>query len=194
MSASELKKELIALQKTFLGGAVGKLKKHELDHRLAVFKKAMELKTTTPEDEPSKAGPPKARHVKTEIVSIDGETMINKPIAPVGGKIHSARYTKKAKTEAVPAVGAAPAPAPAPEAAAPAEKPKKVKITPPKVVLSEEVPVKIVKKRVPKPAAEKPAAADKPAPAAAPAAAAVVKIEKLPGGVKRVTADEVSLS
>jgi hypothetical protein len=189
MSASELKKELIALQKTFLGGAVGKLKKHELDHRLAVFKKAMELKIEMPQDEPAKAGPPKARHVKTEIVSIDAETTINKPIAPVGGKVHSARYTKKAKAPDA-AVGAAASAAPDAAPAAPAEKPKKVKITPPKVVLSEEVPVKIVKKRVPKPAAEKPAA-----PAAAPAPApALVTIEKLPGGVKRVVTDSITLA
>lgn len=186
MSASELKKELIALQKTFLGGAVGKLKKHELDHRLAVFKKAMELKIEMPQDEPAKAGPPKARHVKTEIVSIDAETTINKPIAPVGGKVHSARYTKKAKAPDA-AVGAAASDA-AEAAPAAVIKVVKKKITPPKVVLSEEVPVKIVKKRVPKPAAEKPAAA--PAPAPAPA---LVTIEKLPGGVKRVVTDSITL-
>lgn len=183
MSASELKKELVALQKSFLGGSLKSLKKHELDHRLAVFKKAMELKIEMPEEEPAKAGPPKARHVKTEIVSIDGETMINKPVAPVGGKVHSARYTKKAKVP-----DAAPEAAPVPAAAAAAEtapaavtKVVKKRIVPPKVVLSEEVPVKIVKKRVPKPAAEK---TEAPAPVAPEPAPQLVTLHKLPSGVK----------
>jgi hypothetical protein len=186
MSASDLKKELIALQKAFLGGPMKAMKKHELDHRLAVFKRAMELKMETPEEEPAKAGPPKAREVKTEIVSLDGETEITKPIAPVGGKVHSARYTKKPK--------APDTAAPAPEAApAPVAKVVKKKITPPKVILSEEVPVKVVKKRVPKPAAEKPAPAAAPEPVAAPAAQ-LVKIEKLPGGVKRMVTDSIVLA
>jgi hypothetical protein len=183
MSAADLKKELIALQKAFLGGPMKAMKKHELDHRLAVFKRAMELKIEMPEEEPAKAGPPKARHVKTEIVSIDGETMINKPVAPVGGKVHSARYTKKAKApDAAPEATPAPAAAPAIEAAPTVvAKVVKKKITPPKVVLSEEVPVKIVRKRVPKPAAEK---TEAPAAAAPEPAPQLVTLQKLPSGVK----------
>ena len=189
MSASDLKKELMALQKAFLGGPMKAMKKHELDHRLAVFKRAMELKMEIPEDAPSKAGPPVAREVKTKTVTLDGETEITKPIVPVGGKVHSARYSKKPKAEAAPAAAPDAAPAPAP-AAAPAAKVVKKKITPPKVILSEEVPVKVVKKRTPKPAAEK-----QPEPPAAPAAPAapLVKIEKLPGGVKRMASESITL-
>ncbi len=160
--------------KTFSGGPIGKLKKHELEHRLALLKKTIEMKSNTPEPEAASAGAPAARDVKTETVSLEGETSINMPIAPVGGKVHSARYTKKAKD--------------AESSAAPAEKPaKKARITAPKVVLPEEEPVikKVVKKRVPKPAAE-------PAAPAAPAAAPAPAAPKLPQNVRKVV-DTITL-
>lgn len=176
MSIVELKKELVGLIKNFVGGPIGKLKKHELEHRLCLLKKTVEAKCNTPEPEAASAGPPAARDVKTETVSLDGETNINMPIAPVGGKVHSARYTKKAKDSDADSKE---------KPAAKADKPaKKARITAPKVVLPEAEPEakKVVKKRVPKPKA----AAEPAAPAAAPAP------EKLPGNVRKV-ADTITL-
>lgn len=194
MGADDLRKQFVAMQKEFLGGAASKLKKHELEHRMELMKKAMALKDEVPEPEKARSGPPAAREVKTKKVAIDADTEVVKPVAPKEGKAHVANYKKKAKAE--PEVEAAPV----------VEKPaapKKVRKMPPKVVLPDE-PV------APKPKAkaeEKPKAPRKPkapkveapaaepeTPAPAPAAPVVETPVKLPGGVRRLPEGELYLN
>lgn len=198
MSSDELRKEFVKLRKEFMGASASKLKKHELEHRMAVLKQAMALKVETPEPETARSGPPAAREVKTKKVAIDEETEIIKPVAPKDGKAHVANYKKKAKAEETAPV---PAPAPAP-ASVPAEKPKKARKVPPKVVLEEE-PVapkpKVEKPKVEKPKKSKATAApkmdppspeDEPKEKEAPAPVVVGPI-KLPGGVRKLPEQEV---
>ncbi len=180
------------MRKEFMGASASKLKRHELEHRMAVLKQAMTLKVDTPEPETARSGPPAAREVKTKKVAIDEETEVIKPVAPKEGRAHVANYKKKAKVEE------APAPAPAPT---PVEKPKKARKVPPKVILDEE-PVapkpKIDKPKADKPKKSKATAAPKteaPAPEAepeAPAPAPVVAAPvKLPGGCRKLPDAEV---
>lgn len=191
MSAADLRKQFLALQKEFMGGSpAGKMKRHELEHRMAVLKHAMSIKSETPEPEPARSGPPTAREVKTKKVSIDEDTEVIKPIAPSEGKVHGTHYKKKPVAEVVEG-------APVVEKS---EKPKKVRIAPPKVVLPDE-PV------APKPKADsKPKAAPKPKskataePNTAPPAPepvtppAPVVSAKIPGGCRRVPDAEMYLN
>jgi hypothetical protein len=94
MSVIDLRREFRKLQEEFLGGAISKLKKHEVEHRMAALKSAMELKANTPAPAPASAGAPGAREVKSAEVSIDGETKLIKPVAPKGGMKHATSYKK----------------------------------------------------------------------------------------------------
>lgn len=204
MGTDDLRKQFVAMQKEFLGGAASKLKKHELEHRMELMKKAMALKDEVPEPEKARSGPPAAREVKTKKVAIDADTEVVKPVAPKEGKAHVANYKKKAKAE--PEVEAAPV----------VEKPaapKKVRKMPPKVVLPDE-PVAPKPKAEAKPKVkaepkteEKPKAPRKPkapkveapaaepeTPAPAPAALVVETPVKLPGGVRRLPETELYLN
>lgn len=209
MGVSDLRKEYLKLQKEFLGGPVGKLKAHEVEHRMAALKAAMAAKADIPEPAPKRAGPPKAREVKTKKVALDDETEVTKPVAPKEGKVHATSYKKKAKTEE-----SAPVEKPAPKprkvavpkvetepVAAPAEKPKKARRVPPKVVLADDESPKptlaVEEKPKPKPkpkskatAAPKTELAPEPE---APAPAVVEKPVKLPGGCRRMPDAELYL-
>ena len=84
MSLIELRKEFVRLQKEFAGGRATKLKKHEIEHRLEILKKAMTMKGESEAPEPARTGPPSAREIPTENVVIDGETLVKKPLKPEG--------------------------------------------------------------------------------------------------------------
>lgn len=213
MSAAELRREFRKLQEEFLGGkSIGKLKKHEVEHRMSVLRDAMEKKGVTPEPAPTR-GAPAAREVKTKEVSIDDETKVTKPVAPKGGPTHSTSYKKRPKAEEVvekPAPKPRAKTAPKPPkleveevAAAPAEKPKKPRRVPPKVVLKEDdlasAPVEAKPKPKPKSKATAPPKTDLPAPEPetppAPAPAPVVeKPVKLPGGCRALPATDLYLN
>lgn len=184
MAKDELRKQFVALQKEFLGGGpVSKMRRHEIEHRMAVLRHAMSIKAETPEPDEAALGAPSAREVKTKKVAIDAETEVTKPMAPTEGGGHGTHYKRKPKAEA--------------EAAPVVEKPappKKVRKVPPKVVLAEEgAPVAPKPKAAPKPKskATAPPKTDLPAPEPetppAPAPAPVVeKPAKLPGGCRRM--------
>lgn len=214
MGIGDLRKEYLKLQKEFLGGPVGKLKAHEVEHRMAALKAAMAAKSEIPEPAPKRVGPPAAREVKTKKVALDDETEVTKPVAPKEGKVHATSYKKKAKTEesapvekpapkprkvAVPKVETEPAPAPAP-----AEKPKKARRVPPKVVLKEDespkpsLVVEEAAKPKPKPKPKSKATAEPktdltPEPELAPVPV-VEKPVKLPGGCRALPASELYLN
>jgi hypothetical protein len=211
MGVSDLRKEYLKLQKEFLGGPVGKLKAHEVEHRMAALKAAMAAKSEIPEPAPKRIGPPKAREVKTTKVSLDEETEVTKPVAPKEGKAHATSYKKKAKTEeSAPVEKPAPKPRKAPKVeteavAAPAEKPKKARRVPPKVVLTEDESPKatlaVEEKPKPKPKPKSKATAapktdlapepEAPAPAPAPV---VEKPVRLPGGCRALPASDLYLN
>jgi hypothetical protein len=213
MGIGDLRKEYLKLQKEFLGGPVGKLKAHEVEHRMAALKAAMAAKSEIPEPAPKRIGPPKAREVKTTKVALDEETEVIKPVAPKDGKVHATSYKKKAKTEeSAPVEKPAPKPRKAPKVeteAAPApaaEKPKKVRRVPPKVVLKEDEspkPTLAVEEKAAKPkpkpkskatAAPKMDLAPEPeAPAPAPAPV-VEKPVRLPGGCRALPASDLYLN
>jgi hypothetical protein len=186
MSAAELRKQFLALQKEFMGGSpAGKMKRHELEHRMAVLKHAMSVKAETPEPEPARSGPPAAREVKTKKVAIDAETEVTKPIAPSEGKAHVTHYKKKPKAEVTEAAPVAEKP----------EKPKKVRKVPPKVELPDE-PVAPKPRAAPKPKSKATAEpkTDLPPPepeTPPPAPAAPVK---LPGGCRRMPDAELYIN
>ena len=194
MSVIDLRKEFVKLQKEFVGGRVTKLKKHEVEHRLEVLKKAMSFKESDTAPAPARTGPPSARDIPTKEVVIDGETKITKPLKPEGPDpiVKKPRGPKKDGV-AAPASSVlgmqAPAPAPTP---APSPVPvKEKKHVPPKVVFNEpeiKEPKKIIKKikapRTTPPAAEPSPAAPAPAPVVPP----VITI-KLPGGVRKIEYD-----
>jgi hypothetical protein len=202
MGIGDLRKEYLKLQKEFLGGPVGKLKAHEVEHRMAALKAAMAAKSEIPEPAPKRIGPPAAREVKTKTVALDEETEVIKPVAPKDGKVHATSYKKKAKTEeAAPVEKPAPKPRKAPKveteaAPAPAEKPKKVRRVPPKVVLKEDEspkPTLAVEEKAakPKPKPKSKATAEPktdltPEPEAPAPAPVMEKPVKLPGGCRRM--------
>jgi hypothetical protein len=217
MSVIELRREFRKLQEEFMGGALSKLKKHEVEHRMAALKSAMAIKADTPAPPPASAGAPGAREVKSKEVLIDDETVLTKPVAPKGGMKHATSYKKGVKkTNDEPSAAAAatvahvadtPAPAAAPASAAPAA--KKVRRVPPKLELADDAPAatpveaaakperKIIKKPVAKkekvskaPKAEKAA----PEPAAPVAEAPVAKPIKMPGGVRPIPGAEISFA
>lgn len=183
MSIIDLRREFRKLQEEFVGGTVGKMKRHEIEHRMIALKAAMEVKASTPIPEIKvMTGAPGPREVKTKEVSIDEETKVTKPVAPKEGKAHSAQYKKKPKVETP---EAAPVEKPAPKVAE--EKPKKVRKMPPKVELKEEKEAepKPERKKVirPKPTS-KATAEPKTAPPAPAAEAVVEKPAKMPGGCR----------
>lgn len=213
MGIGDLRKEFLKLQKEFLGGPVGKLKAHEVEHRMAALKAAMAAKSEIPEPPPKRVGPPAAREVKTKKVALDEETEVTKPVAPKDGKVHATSYKKKTKTEeAAPVEKPAPKPRKAPKveteaapAAAPAaEKPKKPRRVPPKVVLDEEVtpkPSLVVEEKAAKPKpkpkskATAPPKTDLAPEPEAPAPEPVVeKPVKLPGGCRRMPEADLYLN
>ncbi len=221
MSVIDLRREFRKLQEEFLGGALSKMKKHEVEHRMAALKSAMAIKADTPAPPPASAGAPGAREVKSKEVLIDDETKLIKPVAPKGGMKHATSYKKggakkdaakksdvsdvSSTTDAVAHVANTPAPAPA--AASAAEKPKKPRRMPPKVELSDDAPAaapveaaakperKVVKKVVKKEKAPSKATAapntEKPAPEPEPVPVAAPKI-KMPGGCRPLPGAEVS--
>lgn len=216
MSVIELRREFRKLQEEFLGGALSKMKKHEVEHRMSALKAAMAIKADTPAPAPASAGAPGAREVKSAEVTIDGETKLTKPVAPKGGMKHATNYKKKgAKKDDTAAAAvsdtadksAAKADTSA-AASATAEKPKKIKRVPPKVELVDDKPAaasveaaakperKIVKKVVAKEAAPKKEKAPKEEKAAEPAAEAAPVVEmkaaKLPGGCRPLPGAEVT--
>jgi hypothetical protein len=209
MGVGDLRKEYLKLQKEFLGGPVGKLKAHEVEHRMAALKAAMAAKTDIPEPAPKRAGPPKAREVKTKKVALDDETEVTKPVAPKEGKVHATSYKKKAKTEeAAPVEKPAPKPRKAPKVetepvAAPAEKPKKARRVPPKVVLTDDESPKptlaVEEKPKPKPKPKSKATAEPktelaPEPEAPAPAPVVEKPVRLPGGCRALPASDLYLN
>jgi len=166
MSISDVRKQYRALNEEFLGGTISKMSKAVIEHRMVALRGAIALKSAVPEpDAKIVIGPPSARAVKTKDVVVDGTDM-TVPLAPTEGAAHAATYKKKAKAS--------------PEVAeSPAEKPKKVRITPPKVVLADDaaaVVPKIKKVVVKKVAPVVEATAPAPAPAPTPV--------KLPAGVR----------
>lgn len=195
MSVSDLRKELLKLQKEFLGGkSISKLHKHEVYHRIESMKKVMGAKSETPEPEPMKpisTGAPKAREISVEKAKIAEDVEVSVPKAPKGGKQSAPKHSKRTdpKVKAEPKEPKPPKVVePAPEAApAPEKKPRRV---PPKVVLDEgpaekielvsEEPIrkKVIKKKA-KPAETTEPGPASPAPVAAPAA-------KLPGGCRPI--------
>lgn len=200
MGIGDLRKEFMKLQKEFLGGPVGKLKAHEVEHRMSALKAAMAAKSEIPEPPPKRVGPPAAREVKTKKVSLDDETDVNKPIAPKDGKVHATSYKKKTKTEE-----AAPVEKPVEK---PAEKPaKKPRRVPPKVVLDESAespapkapkkaaaPSLAVEEKPTKPKKSKATAPPKTDLAPEPEAPVVAeKPVKLPGGCRALPAAELYL-
>jgi hypothetical protein len=186
MSVIELRREFRKLQEEFMGGALSKLKKHEVEHRMAALKSAMAIKADTPAPTPAHAGAPGAREVKSKEVLIDDETKLIKPVAPKGGMKHATSYKKGgAKKEdaakkpdvsdvstsadtVAHVVDKAPT---APAAASAAEKPKKPRRVPPKVEFTDDAPAaapvetaaKPERKVVKKPVAKKEAAPKKAA-------------------------------
>jgi hypothetical protein len=188
MSLPELRREFRKLQEEFLGGTVGKMKRHDIEHRMIALKAAMEVKANTPVPEPvpPKVGAPSARAVKTKEVAIDEETKVTKPVAPKEGKAHSTHYKKREK----PAAEAAPKVEEKPTLKVTDEKPKKVRRVPPKVELKEEAAAepKPERKKVvrPKPASKataEPKTAP-PAPEAEPAPVVEMKPARMPGGCR----------
>jgi hypothetical protein len=187
MSVIDLRKEFVKLQKEFVGGRVTKLKKHEVEHRMSVLKQAMSLKSEVAAPEAARTGPPSARDIPTKDVSIDGETVIKKPLKPEGPD----PVVKKPRGLAKPKTVEAAEPAPAAPAA---EKPKKAVKVPPKVVFDE---VEIVsppqRKTVIRPKPKSKATAEPktapPAPEAEPKEMippVVPPVIKLPGGVRKL--------
>lgn len=202
MSVIDLRKEFVKLQKEFVGGRVTKLKKHEVEHRLSVLKQAMSLKSEVPAPEAARTGPPSARDIPTKDVSIDGETVIKKPLKPEGPDPVVKKPRGPAKPKTVETAEAAPAPAPA----AAAEKPKKAVKVPPKVVFDEVEIVsppqrKVVKKPKAADTAEKPKSKATAEPKTAPPAPeaepkemvppVVPKVIRLPGGVRKLEQDTI---
>lgn len=187
MSVIDLRKEFVKLQKEFVGGRVTKLKKHEVEHRLAVLKQAMSLKSDVAAPEPARTGPPSARDIPTKEVSIDGETVIKKPLKPEGPDpvVKKPRGPAKKKEEA-PVAAAAPAEK--------AEKPKKEMKIPPKVVFDEvEIVTPSQRKTVIRPKPKSKATAEPktapPAPEAEPkemVPPVVPQVIRLPGGVRKL--------
>ena len=201
MGIAELRKEFMKLQKEFLGGAIGKMKAHELEHRMGALKVAMAAKSDIPEPAPKRTGPPAAREVKTKKVTIDDETEVTKPVAPKEGAVHSTSYKKKAE-EAAPVEKPAPKPkkvaVPKVETeapAAPAEKPKKARRVPPKVVLDESsessAPKEDKKVSVPK---KKKVVVVEPEPAPVPEPAPAPVPVKLPGGCRALPTSDLHLN
>jgi hypothetical protein len=207
MSVADLRKELLALQKEFLGGTISTMKKHEVAHRLDALKKAMEHKTTVPEPAPMKpksTGAPKARDIPTEKAVIAEDVEVTVPKAPVGGKRSATKHGKRTdpKVKAEPKEVKPPKIDVEEKPAAPAEKPKKVRRVPPKVLLEDdaepaavEAPKerKIVKKPSKATAAPK---TDPPAPepAAETPAPVVEKPVKMPGGCRRLPDMELHMN
>lgn len=196
MSVSDLRKELLKLQKEFLGGkSISKLHKHEVYHRIESMKKVLGAKSETPEPEPMKpisTGAPKARDISVEKAKIAEDVEVSVPKAPKGGKASAAKHSKRddPKVKATPKEAKPPKVAePAPEAAPASE--KKPRRVPPKVVLDEgpaekielvsEEPIrkKVIKKKA-KPAETAEPGPESPAPVAAPAPV------KLPGGCRPI--------
>jgi len=200
MSVSDLRKELLKLQKEFLGGkSISKLHKHEVYHRIESMKKVLGAKSETPEPEPMKpisTGAPKAREISVEKKAIADDVEMSVPKAPKGGKQSAPKHSKRTdpKVKAEPKEPKPPKVAePAPEAA-PAPVEKKPRRVPPKVVLDEgpaekielvsDEPVrkKVIKKKALKPAETTEPGPESPAPVTAPAPVPV----KLPGGCRPI--------
>lgn len=201
MSVNDLRKELIALQKAFLGGkSVSNMKKHEVYHRLETMKKAIALKESIPEPAPMKplsTGAPKARAITVEKKEIGEGIEVSVPKAPKGGKQSAVKHSKRtdSKTKAEPKEVKPPKVEEKPvETAAPDT--KKKRIVPPKVVFDESadsdkieiVEEPVIRKKVIKKITKKEEVATEsttepgpasPVPVAAPAA-------KLPGGVRAI--------
>ena len=184
MSVGDLRKEFVKLQKEFVGGRVTAMKKHEVQHRLDVLKKAMTFKEADATPAPARTGPPSAREIPTKEVTIDGETTITKPLKPTEGPepvVRKPRGPKKIKPMEVPA---APVPAPASAPAAEPKAPKK-RLVPPKVIFDEVSVPKVKKERKIKPRPSTPTADAEAAPAPVAEAPAV----KLPGCVRKISED-----
>ena len=137
-----------------------------------------------------------ARDIPTKDVSIDGETVVKKPLKPEGPDPVVKKPRGPAKPKTVETAEPAPTPAAAPAAA---EKPKKAVKVPPKVVFDE---VEIVsppqRKTVIRPKPKSKATAEPktkpPAPEAEPkemVAPVVPPIIKLPGGVRKLDLDTI---
>lgn len=200
MSVGDLRKELLKLQKEFLGGkSVSKMPKHEVYHRLEAFKKVMTSKSETPVPEPMKpisTGAPKARDISVEKTVIADDVEVSVPKAPRGGKASAPKHSKRTdpKVKAEPKEPKPPKVSEPEAAAAPAPE-KKPRRVPPKVVfdkddapsdkieLVSEEPIrkKVIKKKKETAPTEESGPAS-PAPVAAPAA-------KLPGGVRPINAE-----
>lgn len=207
MSVGDLRKELLKLQKEFLGGkSVSKMPKHEVYHRLEAFKKVMTSKSETPVPEPMKplsTGAPKARDITVEKAVIADETEVSIPKAPKGGKASAPKHSKRTdpKIKATPKEPKPPKVTEqvvTPDAAAAPSAEKKPRRVPPKVVfddkedapsdkielVSEEPVRKTVKRKIVKkesaPADVTESGPASPPPVAAPAV-------KLPGGVRPIS-------
>jgi hypothetical protein len=182
MSAGDLRKEFLKLQKEFVGGQVGKLKKHEVQHRLDVLKKAMAYKESDPAPAPARTGPATAREIPTKEVTIDGETTVKKPLKPEGPDPipNPPRGPKKIKPMEVKEPKE-------PKAVKEPKEPKK-RVVPPKVVFDEasSKEPKVKKEKKPKSKATAEPNTEAPAPEAAPL---IVTVTKLPGGCRKITED-----
>jgi hypothetical protein len=182
MSAGDLRKEFLKLQKEFVGGQVSKLKKHEVQHRLDVLKKAMTFKDSDASPAPARTGPANAREIPTKEVSIDGETTVKKPLKPEGPDPipNPPRGPKKIKPMEVkePKVAAEPKEQKAP----------KKRLVPPKVVF-DEASIKEPKVKKEKKPKSKATAEPNTAPPAPEAAPLIVTVEKLPGGCRKISED-----
>ena len=198
MSVGDLRKELLKLQKEFLGGkSVSKMPKHEVYHRLEAFKKVMTSKSETPVPEPMKpisTGAPKARDISVEKTVIADDVEVSVPKAPRGGKASAPKHSKRTdpKVKAEPKEPKPPKVSEPEVAAAAAPSEKKPRRVPPKVVfdkddapsdkieLVSEEPIrkKVIKKKKETTSTEEPGPAS-PAPVAAPVA-------KLPGGCRPI--------
>lgn len=206
MSLIDLRKEFVKLQKEFAGGRATKLKKNEIEHRITVLKKAMELKEETALPDPARTGPASARDIPTKEVVIDGETKVTKPLKPEGPDpiVKKPRGPKKPKvteakeaspvatvTSAAAAVAATATPVKT-EVKTEAKSQKREAKVPPKVVF-DEVSIKEPKTEKPKKAPKERSKSPKPqkAPKATVTEAPVVAVTapvvvKLPGGVRKI--------
>ena len=185
MSVGDLRKEFVKLQKEFVGGQVTKMKKHEVEHRLGVLKKAMAFKESDAAPAPARTGPATAREIPTKEVTSDGETTGKKPLKPEGPDPipNPPRGPKKVKPMEVKE----------PKVAAEPKEPKAVKepkkrVMPPKVVF-DEVSIKEPKIKKEKKPKSKATAEPNTAPPALEAAPLIVTVEKLPGGCRKISED-----